>query len=85
MPALIRFYERFLGWEFEGLVGPRDDRPSGWGWGRLRAADKAPGQKLEVQWQEHYQRPVWPGEPGQTLRAVAPRLVGGEPGEAWRA
>jgi len=33
VPALVRFYERFLGWEVEELVGPRDDRPPGWGWG----------------------------------------------------
>ena len=65
VPALVRFYERFLGWEVEELVGPRDDRPPGWGWGRLRPADKAPGQKIEVQWQEHYPRPVWPGERGE--------------------
>ena len=65
VPALVRFYERFLGWEVEELVGPRDDRPPGWGWGRLRPVDKAPGHKIEVQWQEHYQRPVWPGRPGQ--------------------
>lgn len=31
VPALVRFYERFLGWEVEELVGPRDDRPAGWG------------------------------------------------------
>jgi hypothetical protein len=31
--ALVRFYERFLGWEVEELVGPRHDRPPGWGWG----------------------------------------------------
>jgi predicted enzyme related to lactoylglutathione lyase len=65
VPALVRFYERFLGWEVEELVGPRDDRPPGGGWGRLRPAERAPGQKIEVQWQEHYQRPVWPGEAGQ--------------------
>lgn len=65
VPGLVRFYERFLGWEVEELVGPRDDRPAGWGWGRLRPTDKSPGQKIEVQWQEHYQPPVWPGQPGQ--------------------
>jgi catechol 2,3-dioxygenase-like lactoylglutathione lyase family enzyme len=65
VPALVRFYERFLGWEVEELVGPRDDRPAGWGWGRLRPADGAEGHKIEVQWQEHYQRPVWPGAPGR--------------------
>ena len=42
VPALVRFYERFLGWEVEELVGPRDDRPPGWGWGMLRPEDKAP-------------------------------------------
>ena len=81
VPALVRFYERFLGWEVEELVGPRHDRSPRWGWGRLRPADKAPGQKMKVQWPEHYQQPVWPGEPAQPTidYAVAPRLVGREP------
>jgi catechol 2,3-dioxygenase-like lactoylglutathione lyase family enzyme len=63
--ALVHFYERLLGWEVEALFGPRDGSPPGDGWGRLRPADKAPGQKIEVQWQEHYQPPVWPGEAGR--------------------
>lgn len=38
VPASVGFYERFLGWEVEELVGPRDYRPPG--------ADKTPGQKI---------------------------------------
>ena len=62
---LVRFYERFLGWEVEELDGPRPGNPPGDGWGRLRPADRVPGQKIEVQWERHYQRPVWPGAEGQ--------------------
>ncbi len=59
--ALARFYERFLGWELEELAGPRPGHPPGDGWGRLRPADRS--TKIEIQFEEHYTRPVWPGAP----------------------
>jgi catechol 2,3-dioxygenase-like lactoylglutathione lyase family enzyme len=59
---LTRFYEDLLGWEVEKLAGPRPGRPPGDGWSRLRPADRS--TKIEIQFEEHYQPPVWPGAPG---------------------
>ena len=39
----------------------RDRTPAGDGWSRL-AADRS--TKIEIQFEEHYVRPVWPGAPG---------------------
>ena len=60
--ALTRFYEQLLGWEVEDIDGPRPGRPAGDGWSRLRPADGS--TKIEIQFEEHYVRPVWPGAPG---------------------
>jgi catechol 2,3-dioxygenase-like lactoylglutathione lyase family enzyme len=60
--TLTHFYERLLGWEIETLEGPRHGRPPGDGWSRLRPADGS--TKIEIQFEEHYQRPVWPGAAG---------------------
>lgn len=59
--ALTRFYEQFLGWEIEEFAGPRPGHPPGDGWSRLRPADRS--TKIEIQFEEHYARPVWPGAP----------------------
>ena len=59
---LTDFYERLLGWEVEELEGPRAGHPPGDGWSRLRPADGS--TKIEIQFERHYQRPVWPGAPG---------------------
>src|SRR5262245_35745005 len=53
VPLLTRFYEQLLGWEIEALEGD--------GWSRLRPADRS--TKSEIQYEEHYTRPVWPGAP----------------------
>jgi hypothetical protein len=62
--GLLQFYERFLGWEIKDRTDERDDMPPGWGWGVVRPADGAQGHKIEVQWSDSYERPVWPGRPG---------------------
>jgi hypothetical protein len=59
--ALSRFYEQLLGWPIEALEGPRPGRPPGDGWSRLRPPDGS--TKIEIQFEEHYQRPVWPAGP----------------------
>jgi len=61
--ALTRFYEQLLGWEVEAFEGPRPTHPSGDGWSRLRPADG--GTKIEIQFEEHFQPPVWPGAAGE--------------------
>jgi hypothetical protein len=60
--ALTRFYELLLGWEVEALERPRPGRPPGDGWSRLRPTDGS--TKIEIQFEENYQRPVWPQQPG---------------------
>ena len=59
---LTRFYECLLGWEVRELYGPRPGYPPGDGWSRLRPAEG--NTKIEIQFEQHYQRPVWPGAPG---------------------
>ena len=56
---LTQFYAALLGWEIEAQAGPRPGRPPGWGWSRLRPADES--TKIEIQFEEHHIRPVWPG------------------------
>ena len=60
--ALTRFYERLLGWDVEELAGPRPGHSPGDGWSRLRPTDRS--TKIEIQFEEHYARPVWPGTHG---------------------
>ena len=59
---LTRFYEQLLGWDVEELEGPRPGHPSGDGWSRLRPVDRS--TKIEIQFEAHYVRPVWPGAAG---------------------
>ncbi len=54
VPELTRFYERFLGWPVREIEGD--------GWSRLGPADGS--TKIEIQLEEHFVRPVWPGAPG---------------------
>ena len=58
---LTRFYEQLLGWKVEEIVGPRPGHPPGDGWSRLRPDDRS--TKIEIQFEEHHARPVWPGAP----------------------
>ncbi len=60
--ALTRFYEQLLGWEVKSLEGPRPGYPAGDGWAVLRPADGS--TKIEIQFESHYVRPVWPGAAG---------------------
>jgi catechol 2,3-dioxygenase-like lactoylglutathione lyase family enzyme len=59
---LTRFYELLLGWQVVELDGPRPGHTAGDGWSKLRPADGS--TKIEIQFEEHYQPPVWPGAPG---------------------
>jgi catechol 2,3-dioxygenase-like lactoylglutathione lyase family enzyme len=60
---LTLFYRDLLGWDVEAQEGPRPGHPPGDGWSRLRPADGS--TKIEIQFEAHHQRPVWPGAPGQ--------------------
>ena len=59
---LTHFYQQLLGWEIEAIEGPRPGFPPQDGWSRLRPDDGT--TKIEIQFEEHFQRPVWPGAPG---------------------
>jgi catechol 2,3-dioxygenase-like lactoylglutathione lyase family enzyme len=59
---LTRFYEQLLGWEVEAFEGPRPGHPPGDGWSRLGPDDGS--TKIEIQFEEHYIRPVWPAAAG---------------------
>jgi hypothetical protein len=61
--ALTRFYEQLLGWGIEAQEGPRPGYPEADGWSRLRPADGS--DKIEIQYEQHYEPPTWPGEPGK--------------------
>lgn len=59
---LTRFYERLLGWEIEEFEKQRPGRAPGDGWSRLRPRDGS--TKIEIQFEENYERPVWPQRRG---------------------
>ncbi len=63
--ALAEFYERLLGWPIVRREGPRPGQPASDGWAMLRSP--AGDQKIEVQWEPHYRRPVWPPVAHQQL------------------
>ena len=63
--ALAAFYEAFLGWHIVRQEGPRSGHPDEDGWALLRSPDGT--RKLEIQWERHYQRPVWPAVDGEQL------------------
>ena len=65
---LARFYERLLGWAIVRSEGPRPESPPEDGWALLRSPDGS--QKIEVQFEPHYTRPVWPPVDGEQLMMI---------------
>jgi catechol 2,3-dioxygenase-like lactoylglutathione lyase family enzyme len=61
--ALVDFYERFLGWNVEGRAEARPGFPPGDGWAVLRPDDRS--NKVEIQYEQHFVRPVYPGAAGE--------------------
>jgi catechol 2,3-dioxygenase-like lactoylglutathione lyase family enzyme len=59
---LTRFYEQLLAWEVEATYAPRPGYPPGDGWSQLRPEDRS--TKIEIQFEEQYVPPIWPGAPG---------------------
>ena len=62
---LAAFYETLLGWPVARSEGPGDGTSPDYGWAVLRSPDGT--QKIEVQWEPHYARPVWPPAEGEQL------------------
>ena len=61
--ALAEFYERLLGWPIVAREGPRPEMPPSDGWAKLRSPSG--DLKIEVQWDPHHHRPVWPSAAGE--------------------
>ena len=59
-PPVARFYERLLGFEPRGHVGPR--------WAQL--FDPAGGVHLNIQGEDRYEPPTWPEEPGEQAKML---------------
>jgi glyoxalase superfamily protein len=59
---LAHSYERLLGWEMRALNGPRPGMPPGDGWAQRLSPDGS--LKIEIQFDQHHVRPVWPGVAG---------------------
>ena len=66
--ALAEFYERLLGWSIVHREGPRPGKPSTDGWAMLQSP--AGNMKIELQWDPHYRRPVWPSVEGEQLHMM---------------
>src|SRR2546425_866543 len=61
---LVKFYEQLLGWPISDCVAPKEGEPAYHAWAKVRSP--AGDQKIEIQGEQHYLRPVWPtvdGEP----------------------
>jgi Glyoxalase-like domain len=61
--GLARFYERLLGWPMRDVEGPRPGYPPEDGWARI--GSPAGDWKIEFQWEQHYEPPTYPAEPGR--------------------
>ncbi|WP_134774021.1 VOC family protein [Ornithinimicrobium flavum] len=62
---LARFYADLLGVEVARSEGPREGEPAEAGWAQLRAAAGATGMTINLEWDPHFVRPVWPSTPGE--------------------
>lgn len=63
---LAHFYEQFLGWPIQDIAGPRPGHPPGDGWAVLRPEEPQQGHKIEIQFEEHYVTPAFPGTAGES-------------------
>ena len=62
---LAVFYERLTGWPIVRREGARPGQPAEDGWALLRSPDGS--QKIEVQFEAHYEAPTWPAVAGRQL------------------
>ncbi len=59
--ALADFYARLLGATVTFSEPPRDGEPAEAGWAQVRTD----GLTVNFEYEEHWQAPVWPAEPGR--------------------
>src|SRR5262249_27105132 len=62
---LAAFYSRMLGWPITVEEPARAGFPPEDGWTQLRPSDGKIGPRLNIEYEAHYVRPVWPSEPGR--------------------
>jgi hypothetical protein len=82
---LARFYADLLGWPLTGEEGPGPGEPEDAGWAQLKPLPGEPGMTINIEWERHFQRPVWPAESGRQLASQHLDIrVTGELGQAER-
>jgi catechol 2,3-dioxygenase-like lactoylglutathione lyase family enzyme len=62
---LAHFYARLLGWEVSAEEPARPGHPPDDGWAQVSPGDVGRGPTLNFEFDEHYQRPVWPSVDGE--------------------
>ena len=62
---LARFYANLLGWQLTAEEPARAGKPPEDGWAQVKPPSGASGMTLNFEFDEHYQRPVWPSVEGQ--------------------
>lgn len=62
---LARFYGELLGWPVTASDPPRPGEPPEAGWAQVRPPPGETGPTVNLEWEQHFTRPVWPAEPGR--------------------
>jgi len=60
---LAHFYADLLGWEVSAEEPARPGKPPEDGWAQVRPPAGVSGPSINVEFDEHYRRPVWPSVP----------------------
>ncbi|WP_114560707.1 VOC family protein [Desertihabitans aurantiacus] len=60
---LARFWAELLGWPVTADEPPGPGEPPEAGWAQVRPPEGVHGFTLNLEWERHYRRPVWPAEP----------------------
>lgn len=62
---LARFYADLLGWRVTAEEEPPPQGPPESGWAQVAPPDGVTGPTLNLEWEEHFVRPVWPARAGE--------------------
>jgi catechol 2,3-dioxygenase-like lactoylglutathione lyase family enzyme len=62
---LAHFYANLLGWDVTTEEPARPGKPPEDGWAQVKPPSGATGMTLNFEFDEHYQRPVWPSVEGR--------------------
>lgn len=69
---LAQFYARLLDVEVTVSEGPREGEPETAGWAQIRPVEGRVAMTLNFEWDEFYERPVWPSPHGAAPGGTAP-------------